>query len=80
MGRAVEGGQAAYPEFGFYTGGRGADFGLTAPRGRGGDARRIAAICCCMRAYTNIDCPVAPGGKGEGVGIGGGGRGGGSGT
>ena len=80
MERAVEGVQAAYPEFGFSAGGRGADFGLTAPRGRRGGARFIAPICCCMRANNNIDCPVAPGGKGERVRIGGGGRGGGSGT
>ena len=80
MERAVEGGQAAYPEFGFSAGGRGADFGLTAPRGRGGGARFITPICCCMRANSNIDCPVAPGGKGERVGIGGGGRGGWSGV
>ena len=44
MERAVEGGQAAaYPEFGFSAGGRGADFGLAAaPRGRGGGACSIA--------------------------------------
>ena len=70
MERAVEGGQAAYPEFGFSAGGRGADFGLTAPGGRGGGAYSIAPICCCMRANINSvrgGWLVLPGRGGTGV-------------
>ena len=89
MERAVEGLQAAayplhLPRARFLCRRqRGRLWVTTSPRGRGGGARPIAAICFCMRAYTTIVCPVVPGGKppkrGR-VGIGGGGRGGGSGT
>ena len=62
MERAVEGGQAAaYLEFGFSAGGRGADFGLAAaPRGRGGGGggarisnREFSAAC----AHTATPTP-----------------------
>ena len=68
----MEGGHAAYPEFGFSAGGRGADFGLTAPGGRGGAACFIAPSCCFIRAMIAASSGEGRGGR---MGIGGGGKG-----
>ena len=89
MERAVEGGQAAaYPEFGFSVGGRGADFGLTtAPRGKGGGSPSLIAATFaarasfCSRSYCKRAMIAASSGEGppEGrrrrMGIGGAGEG-----
>ena len=78
--------QAAYPEFGFSAGGRGADFGLTtAPRGKGGGspspiaATLAARASFCSRSYCKRAMIAASSGegpfegRGERMGIGGGG-------